>query len=160
MKPTSIERLHKRFSRVPHWLLAIVCLAAVFWLTLAPHPLGDAKVDFFFGIDKVAHAIMFMGLTLCFLFDTMRAKDWSALKLPVISLWSLISMLIGIFTEYMQATMNIGRSLEYPDMIADAFGAIAGGALWILIGGFFRLTDTEIKERKAESLHGTSDISR
>ena len=160
MKRTKIEKLHSRMQRVPHWLLAATCLILVLWLTLSPHPLGDAKIDFFFGIDKVAHCVMFMGLTLCFLFDAMRAKGWHILTLPVISIWSIISMLIGFFTEYMQHAMHVGRAFEYPDMVADAFGAIAGGALWILIGGTFRLTDKEIRDIEDKSLRGTSDVNR
>lgn len=130
-------------AHVPHWVLAAVCLGAVLWLTLSPHPLGDNDFNYFFGIDKVAHAVMFMGLTLCFLFDAMRARGWAPLRLPAIAFWSLLSMGVGIFTEYMQWAMNVGRVFEVPDMTADAFGSILGGVIWIMIGGVFRMTDRE-----------------
>ena len=154
-----VAGLHRHVRKVPSWVFSIVCLGAVLWLTLSPHPLGDNDFNYFFGIDKVAHIIMFMGLTLCFLFDAMRARNWHTLSLPEISLWSLAGMSIGILTEYLQATMNIGRAFEYPDMIADAFGAILAGALWILIGGTLRLTDEEIREHENEKLQGSSDIN-
>ncbi len=157
-KKTATENIHKLTRQIPNWTLAIVCLAIVFWLTLSPHPLGDTQFDYFFGIDKVAHVIMFMGLTLCLLFDAMRAKNWHKLSLVVISFWSILSMFIGFGTEYFQYAMNVGRQFEVPDMTADAFGSIVGGVLWIFIGHFLCLTENEIKQKRLMDLHGTSDL--
>lgn len=150
--------LHHRTAKLPDWCLSAICLIFILWLTLSPRPLGNTDLNLFFGADKVAHVIMFMGLTFCFLFDAMRHNGWQKLSLTVISIWSIVSMMTGILTEYLQFVMNVGRCLEFPDMISDAFGAIGGGALWIIIGNFIRLTDIEIKEKEERKIKGTSDI--
>ncbi len=128
------DKIHALMRRVPDWILSIVCLGVIFWLTLTPQPLGEEEPELFPGADKVAHGLMFFALTLCLNFDMLRHKDWHRLKLPMIAALSLLSMTIGIIIEVIQP--EIGRGFEFWDMGADAFGAILAGTLWILIGGW------------------------
>ena len=143
------ERLHRFFSHVPAWIFSIICLLAILYLTLMPDPFGDQELPLSPGADKLVHELMFFGLTLCMLFDTLRSHGWKGLSLPVISLLSLVGMATGIGIEYLQEGMHLGRGLEYWDMAADAFGAIAAGALWTLMESFLTLTDEE-REKRAE----------
>lgn len=122
-------------SRVPHWLLTAVCLAAILYLTLVPDPLGDDSPSLFEGADKVAHGIMFFGLVLCALFDAQRARGWRAVPLPGVALATVLGMGAGIGIEYLQRAMDLGRGFEGADMAADAVGAVVAGALWTFIGG-------------------------
>ena len=145
-KDTSIERFHAAMRRLPDWLPSIVCMALIIWLTLVPHPFGDTDVPIFPGADKIVHGMMFFGLTLCMNFDMLRFRHWHTLRLPIVALLALISMLIGIGIEFLQP--EVGRGLEFWDMMADAFGAIAAGALWVLIGGALGLTDGERAREK------------
>lgn len=154
----SVTKIHKWMHRVPHWLCTVLCLGVILYLTLMPDPLGDEELPLFPGADKIAHGLMFFGLTLCMLFDAMRVHGWSPLSLPAISVISLIGMGAGIGIEYLQEVMDLGRGKEFWDMAADAFGAIAAGALWILIGGSLTLTEDEIKDRERERLKGSSEI--
>lgn len=144
--------------KVPRWLCTVVCLLAILYLTLMPDPFGDQDLPLFPGADKVVHGLMFFGLTLCMLFDEMRARGWRMLTLPVISLISIIGMGVGIGIEYLQDAMHLGRGKEFWDMVADAFGAIAAGTLWILISGTIALTDEEIHRHDEEQLKGSSEI--
>lgn len=150
-------RLHKWMRKVPHWLCTVLCLMAILYLTLMPDPLGDEDLPLFPGADKIVHALMFFGLTLCMLFDAMRARGWRKLPLPAVSLISLVGMGVGIGIEYLQDAMGLGRGKEFLDMVADAFGAIAAGALWLLIGGSLTLTEDELKMRDG-NLKGSAEI--
>ncbi|MDE5653654.1 MAG: VanZ family protein [Muribaculaceae bacterium] len=118
---------------LPTWLPTLLCVAAILWLTLAPHPLGDQKLPMFPGADKIAHALMFFVFTLCVLLDTLHMRRCRRLQLPIVALISFIGMGMGVGIEYLQAAMHMGRSFEFMDMAADAFGAILAGAVWILI---------------------------
>lgn len=137
------ERLHQVMRKVPKWILTIICLCAIFWLTLAPHPLGEETPMLFPGADKVVHGIMFFSLVICVLFDTLRSRGWHKLGLPLLSALTLAVMFLGIGIEFLQP--KLGRGFEIMDMAADAIGAVVGGALWILIGGTLGLTEDELK---------------
>ena len=145
-----IERFHAWMRRVPHWLLSVVCLALVLWLTLAPHPMGDTEIPLFEGADKIGHGLMFFALTVSMLFDAQRARGWRALPLPLVALVAFIGMGMGIGIEFIQRAMDVGRSWEFLDMVADSFGAIAAGSLWIFAGGWFDLTRNEIEKIEKE----------
>lgn len=127
------ERLVGIVDRVPAWLPTIVCLLAIGWMTLSPKPLGDVSVPLFEGADKLAHGVMFFGLTLCVLFDTLHARGCRRLGLPAVAVIAVVCMGIGVGVEFLQAYMDDGRSFEFLDMVADAFGAILAGALWIIL---------------------------
>lgn len=158
--PTLIERIHGWMRRVPRWIFTIVCMLAILYLTLMPDPLGEEKIPLFPGADKIAHALMFFGLTLCMLFDYMRSHGWKKPSLPRISLMSLIGMGIGIGIEYIQRWMALGRGFETADMVADAAGAIAAGMLWTLAGGVLQLTDAELQALRDASgqMKGSSEL--
>lgn len=134
------QRLKNMMETVPQWLPTIVCALLIMWLTLAPHPLGNVDVPMFEGADKIVHAIMFFGFTLCLLFDTLHVRHAVRLTLPMVSLLVFIGMLCGVGIELLQSATNLGRSFEYVDMIADSFGAIAAGGLWIILDNvYFKL---------------------
>lgn len=143
----AVEQFHTAMQKLPKWLLSIVCVAVILWLTLAPHPFGDEELPMFPGADKIVHGVMFFGLTLSLLFDTLRYKHWHHLSLPLIAAMSLASMGLGILIEVVQPLF--GRGFEYWDMGVDITGAILGGALWTLFGGGLELTERErLKERQ------------
>lgn len=134
------QRLKAIVEMVPKWLPTIVCSLLILWLTLAPHPVGDLDIPLFPGADKLVHALMFFGLTLCILFDTLHVKHCKSLSLPLVSLIVFIGMAAGTGIEILQASMGMGRSFEFIDIIADIFGAVVAGGLWaILDNTYFRL---------------------
>lgn len=127
-----IEKLKSIAAYVPVWIPSILILCAVLWLTLAPHPVGDMTVPLFPGADKLVHAIMFMTLCFAVLFDTMRSRHWNVVPLPLISAVVFATAALGVVIEYLQAFMDMGRSLELLDMAADFIGAVFGGVIWII----------------------------
>lgn len=126
-----MERLRKSLSAIPSWIFTILTVIAILWLTLSPKPLGEESPKLFPGADKVAHGIMFGGLTLMLLLDWQRRHLWK----PVIWVRALIcavsSSIFGILIEIIQLEMNLGRGFEYEDMIADTIGSFIIAILWM-----------------------------
>lgn len=115
---------------LPPWTLTLLGLALVLWLTLAPEPFGEEELPLFPGADKIAHLIMFGGFTLLILLDMTRRKNWK--RLPTVRVWIAggLSALLGLAVEIAQWKMEMGRSFEVEDIIADMIGAFLCIALW------------------------------
>lgn len=115
--------LRKQISRFPSWIFTILTVALIFWLTLAPDPLGDEDIPLFPGADKLVHAIMFGFLTTMILLDRQRATGWRLLGKRFIWLSAAASAMLGIGVEFAQLLMEMGRGFEITDMAADTAGA-------------------------------------
>lgn len=112
----------KRFSdKIPAFLPTILVAIAIGYLTLWPDPLGDNPPRLFPHADKVVHALMFGGLAAAIVFDRCRRRA-SANRSTALSS-ALISLAAGIVVELLQATMDLGRSADWLDVVADAVGA-------------------------------------
>lgn len=69
------------------------------------------------GIDKVLHVSIFAALGFCFMSAFPKVKFW----------WFVQIMLIYAFlTEILQHEMNLGRSSETMDIVADLAGTLIG----------------------------------
>lgn len=127
------RKIRTRISRLPRWLCTIVVACIILWLTLLPRPLGDIEPPLFPGADKIVHALMFGALAAAILFDYLRQHQWYKVSAAVVGISALISIAAGIVIEYAQGYMQMGRSNDPIDMIADAIGVILIVALWPLI---------------------------
>lgn len=119
-------------DRLPAWSLTIVCFLAICWLTLAPQPLPDNDIPLFPGADKLVHAIMFGGFTLCIILDWNRRHGWPSKIYKTDWLAPLYASAFGIITEILQQEMNAGRSGDVWDLVADIAGAFLSAAICIL----------------------------
>lgn len=128
-----MERLRKELSCLPRGIFTIITLLIILWLTLAPKPLGDEPPPLFPGADKLAHGLMFGFFTAMMSLDLQRKTGWKYERWSTVMLIATISTLTGVAIEFIQASMGLGRSFEYADMIADAAGAYAIGVVWISI---------------------------
>lgn len=127
------KQIKSKAEKLPGWIFTFLIVAAILWLTLAPHPLGDQDTPLFPGADKLVHAIMFGVLTVAMLFDRSRKRAWSDTPAGIAILFAAISALFGCAIEFIQDFMGIGRSFEYADMIADTSGAALASAVWMLL---------------------------
>ena len=119
-----------------YWPSAVT-VAVVLWLTLAPQPLPDLDVPSFEGLDKVVHAIMMGGLTGALMFDRRRCGRWNLRKSDAGSQHKLtprvvfvICLCVAVFSavdEWAQGALDIGRSSDAYDLIADVVGIVAAG---------------------------------
>ena len=111
-----------RFYKIFRWWPTIVVFIAILWLTLAPHPLPDNDIRMFEGADKIVHAIMFGALTFAALFDISK---WS-LRLNLTTILSVCAgiLIFAFLDEAAQSYMNLGRTGDLYDFIADALGIL------------------------------------
>lgn len=118
-----MKRLIHIFDSWPSGILSVIILGIILWLTLDSEPV-DVDIPVFNGVDKIVHGIMFGGLASAICLDVQR-KSWMRL----ISVWWCVAAfvaasLVGCVVEWLQETMNLGRSFEVADMVADAVGAL------------------------------------
>lgn len=85
--------------------------------------MGELDMPLFPGADKVVHAIMFGFLTWMLYIDFGKVRHQVPSARATL-LCALCSTLSGFLIEWLQKSMDIGRSLEAEDMFADAAGAL------------------------------------
>ncbi|MDE6380679.1 MAG: hypothetical protein K2L11_09415 [Muribaculaceae bacterium] len=124
--------LKQLLDKLPPWTLTIVCFLAICWLTLAPHPLPDNDLPLFPGADKIVHAIMFGGFTLCIILDWNRRHGWPVKIQKADTYAPDIASGFGIVTELLQKEMNAGRSGDVWDLVADITGAFLVAGLCVV----------------------------
>ena len=129
--------LQRYLSKLPAWLFTILTLILILWLTLAPKPLGDNSPKLFPGADTVVHGLMFGFFTLMMLFDWQRRHYWRKTRWLRAMGYALVSSMLGIAIEYIQASMKLGRGFEYNDMIADTIGAFTIAICWMIFQNFW-----------------------
>lgn len=128
-----MKELKRHLSRLPAWLLTIVTVALILWLTLAPDPLPDEEpLHLFPGADKVVHGLMFGFLTFTALVDWSRGRDYRRVGWKVCLLTAALVTCFGIAIEFAQRGMALGRGFEILDMVADGTGAFTVAAIWII----------------------------
>lgn len=117
--------------------MSLVVVAAILWLTLAPHPLPDSSVPMFEHADKIVHALMFGGLVFALLFDQelyvrrhrgrgagSHRRNFRFLLISVVS-----SAVFGAVIELLQGWMGMGRGCELWDFIADFAGSLLSAVI-------------------------------
>ena len=108
---------------IPPYQLTIAVGIVILYLTLLPKPFGEEDLPLFPGADKLAHCCMFGGLALTYIFE--RKRDRNPLSLKGALITASAATLFGIAVEFIQDAMNLGRSGDMADALADAVGAFA-----------------------------------
>lgn len=111
-------------SGVPRWLMSLVVIAAIAYLTLVPSPLPEPPMPLFDGADKVVHGLMFLVLAWCLNRDISRRK----LLVAAVAAFALATAYGGLI-EVLQGTMQLGRSADVLDFVADVAGAAIGAII-------------------------------
>lgn len=132
-KASASCRLARLLQRLPRWLPTVAVLVATCWSTLSPRPMGYIEQPLFEGADKLAHAALFGLLTLCLLRDAAAEMRLRNVTLTLAVEAAAVATLIGVGIEYAQKYMELGRSFELADIMADATGAIVVAAAVMLI---------------------------
>jgi len=105
------------------WIaLSMVLLAAVFYVCLQP----GLGVSVPAGFDKVEHLAAYVLLAMWFTGLVARGRYW-AVAAGLLALGALI--------EVLQWRMNLGRSAEVLDMLANALGVGAGISIALIATG-------------------------
>ena len=109
------------------WWPSALTLCVVLYATLWPDPVGAPEVAFFPGADKLIHAIMMGGLVSAVLFDYRRSGK--KLSRSFIIRCVVCGIIFSAMDEVAQQSMNLGRSLEFLDFLADTGGIILASVL-------------------------------
>lgn len=116
-----MKRLMTLLLRVPRWLLTVLCVMAILYLTLVPRPLPDNDVEWWPHTDKVVHALMFGGLYFCAAVDLWRGRRAPYGRRLLLALG--VATFGGVI-ELLQGAMHMGRGADVLDLLADALGAL------------------------------------
>jgi VanZ family protein len=113
----------KRPYRILLVILYVGCIAA---LSLLP-PKDFPRIPMFHGFDKVVHVMMYFifSLLFCWAIKTESNYSWLLLIIPVTIGW-------GIFMEYLQLKMHLGRSFDSNDILANSLGVVTGVLIYVL----------------------------
>lgn len=74
----------------------------------------------FISPDKLAHLALFGMQSFLILKESKQKSAWTA---------AIISSVYGVFIEILQATIFVGRTYDYADMLANVAGALLFSAL-------------------------------
>ena len=132
---------------LPAWTLTIICFLAICWLTLAPDPLPDNDLPLFPGADKLVHAIMFGGFTLCIILDWNRRHGWPSAIRKADIYAPLYASLFGGVTELLQQKMDAGRSADVWDLVADVIGSLLVCAACIIYKCRLRRHESDLNQK-------------
>ena len=111
----------RQYFRVILIVFYISCIVA---LSLLP-PNDLPQVKLFEGFDKIVHFLMYFPLAslLCWNLKTEQKSDRI--------IWVILgAVLWGIFMEFMQLTMHMGRSFSWYDELANFIGVTFGVVLY------------------------------
>lgn len=104
-------------------VIYVLCIVA---LSLLP-PQDLPKIPLFRGADKVIHIIMYFIFSILFCWAIKTEINYNRLILVV-----SITIGWGIFMEYMQLKMHMGRSFSGSDILANSFGVVSGLLFYVL----------------------------
>ena len=71
----------------------------------------------FHNLDKIVHFLIFVVLGFCYRVAFFKQKKW---------LFVVVMFVYALFTEVAQELMNMGRTMDFYDLIADMMGASFG----------------------------------
>lgn len=126
-------KLKKFISSLPAWSLTVLTVVCILWLTLFPRPLGDIEPPLFSGADKIVHFMMFGVLMAMIYIDCIRGNRRKKPSVSFILYAMTAVVLFGILIEILQLKMEVGRSFEIADILADSAGAISTAAICLLL---------------------------
>lgn len=118
------------------WLLTVAALgwtsAVIIGSLMSPGRLATFTWDSVMTADKLLHFTAYFGMCPLVLLAIAAWLDRSPSILIRISCLSLC-IGIGIFIEFLQGNMGIGRQFDWADAAANSLGAIAGLGCVVLI---------------------------
>lgn len=115
-----MNKVKEIFDYWPTMLIVTIILYA----TVVSHPVGVDQLPTIPHIDKLIHATMMGGLLGAVAFDWQRNNRKE--RITPSMMWALFGVVLSfsIMDEFAQGVMNIGRSADPWDFIADCTGAI------------------------------------
>lgn len=118
--------MKKIILRIPKFVLTVISVLVILYLTLFPDPAPHIRIPLFVGADKVIHAIMFAFFAGALVVDFYRVNYFGKNISRLYAFCLVVSFVFGGLVEILQAEMGLGRSGDIYDLIADVIGAAIG----------------------------------
>lgn len=117
-----------KLREIPVYQPTVAVIVLILYLTLLPQPFGEEDIPLFPGADKIAHFMMFGGLTGTYIYDRWRWDKPVGLKGALVA--ALCSATFGAIVEWLQAAMEMGRTgNDIYDAMANTAGAFTAVAV-------------------------------
>lgn len=116
------------------FILLIIYVGCIVALSLLP-PQDFPRIELFRGADKVIHLTMYLVFSVLGCWALKADENRSRILLII-----LITIGWGIFMEFMQLEMRLGRSFSWFDELANTTGALSGILIYLLT--FFNSADS------------------
>jgi len=117
-------KLEHSTKKIIAFIPALTWVGIIVYMSLLPS--DELPIDVLVVSDKIIHASIYFGLT--FLFLSAFIFNYNSFSNDVLkrSFWMSfsISLIIGIMIEIAQEKMNIGRSGDWKDVIANITGSV------------------------------------
>lgn len=118
---------------IPSFLFSAIVFLVIPWLTLDPQPIGEIPGVLFPGADKMIHGLMFGGMAVALSTDFQK-RNWSKPVSDKLLLFScLFASVYGVIIEILQGYMDLGRTFELMDIVADIVGAVVCSLIFRII---------------------------
>lgn len=104
-----------------YWPSALT-LGVVLYATLCSDPLGDNSLPLIPHLDKLIHAVMMGGLFGAVVFDRQRADKSHRVSRRFLWILAFCIAVFCVADELAQSAMNLGRTGDKADLIADFVG--------------------------------------
>lgn len=88
-----------------------------------------------FEFDKIVHTAIFLVLAFSWTNGLYKQSASYKLKVHAIKLVLVLSLSLGLVLETMQNAIFVNRYFQWPDVIADGIGTLAGVGLFYAIYG-------------------------
>ncbi len=108
-------------------LLVVLYVGFIMTLSLIP-PQDLPKVQLFAGVDKVVHFMMYLIFSV--LFCWALRTEMNPFRLLIVA---SVAVGWGIFMEYMQLDMHLGRSFSWYDILANCIGVTVGILGYVIV---------------------------
>ena len=112
--------MREMLFKIPFFVATVVIMSLVAYLTLFPDPVPEMSIMIPYA-DKIVHFLMFFAVAACWLFDLRRVYRKYSIAFTVV-----ISCCYGGFIELAQMWMEMGRSADWFDFVADCVGVVTG----------------------------------
>ncbi len=104
-----------KISRLFRYKILPIYWAFLTYMLLRPGEVNREKHWFeFHNLDKIVHFLIFTILGFCYSVSFPKQKKW---------LFVVVMFIYALFTEVAQGLMNMGRTMDFYDLLADMIGA-------------------------------------
>ena len=117
----------KFFKKIKPGVLYVITLAIILYISLSSNPLNVRGFEWYYGSDKIIHAVMWGFLTMVMAYEVSKALYFFDPGWGLYICMFLINSLLSVLVELVQELMKIGRHFDIYDIVANCAGVLVCG---------------------------------